>query len=224
MTTTVTARPTLTGNRLMLAGGILYLLEFVAIIGTGLSAIMSTTVPDAEVLAAYDGNVDRVGFLAAWMSVVLLGRILVFVGLRSALVDSGRAHAVMDWAVLAAAVSVTLEVAGNGAAVAAARLAGSGRDDAVLVANQLAAGVGFGMGAGLAVATLASAYAMARSGLFAKPLVYLGAVAGLGMLASQLTAGSMQGLSEQLTIAAVLFWVWMLWAGVVLLRRRPRSA
>lgn len=219
MTTTVTARPKLAGNKLILAGALLYLLEFVAILGTGLDSIMSPSVAETDVLGMYEGSTGRVGFLAGWMSVVLLGRILLFVGLRSALTDSGRAHTVMDWAVVAAAVSVTLEVASHGVAVSAARLAETGREDAVIIANHVAAGLGFGMMGGLAVATLASAYAMARSGLFSRPLAALGAVAGLGMLGSQLTAGSLESVSEQLTIAVMLFWVWMLWAGVVAWRR-----
>lgn len=219
MTTTVTTRPTLTGNKLVLVGALLYLLEFVGILGTGLDSLMSLRVAETDVLGMYDGSTGRVGFLAGWMSVVLLGRILLFVGLRSALTDSGRAHAVMDWAVVAAAVSVTLEVASHGVAVSAARLAETGRDEAVIITNHVAAGLGFGMMAGLAVATLASAYAMARSGLFSRLLVGIGALAGLGMLGAQLTAGSLDAVSEQLTIAVMLFWVWMLWTGVVAWRR-----
>jgi hypothetical protein len=223
-TETVSVRSPLVGNRWMLAGGLLYLLEFVGIMSAGMDQILVSGRSADEVMATYAGNAGEVGFLAGWMAVVLLGRVLVFAALRSALARSGYAHPLLDWAVVAAAVSVTLEVASHGMAVAAARQAEAGDADAVLVMDQLGAAVGFGVYAGLAVAMLASTWCMWHSRLFAKPLLGIGAVAGIGLLVAQLTAGpATEDISEQLTLSVLLFWVWMLWAGVVLWRRTPKT-
>lgn len=120
------APPTLVGNRRVLAGAIFYLLEWVAIIGAGVVGVNETatvgTSPQ-DLLDSYSGHVAAVAFMAGWFAIALLGRVLVFVGLRSALADSGRSHPPMDCAVVAPAVSVTLEVAAYGVATAAADLA-----------------------------------------------------------------------------------------------------
>lgn len=107
-------RQNLAGNRWVLVGGVVYLLEWVAIIGTGmvgLGSVVTRGLTEAELVESYGGQVDAASFMAGWFAVVLLGRILVFVGLRRALTDSGHAHPLMDLAVVASAVSVTLEVA-----------------------------------------------------------------------------------------------------------------
>ena len=120
------APPTLVGNRRVLAGAIFYLLEWVAIIGAGMVDVNETatvgTSPQ-DLLDSYSGHVAAVAFMAGWFAIALLGRVLVFVGLRSALADSGRSHPPMDCAVVTPAVSVTLEVAAYGVATAERDLA-----------------------------------------------------------------------------------------------------
>ena len=211
----------------MLAGGILYLLEWVAIIGTGVVGVAQTAAVGAsadDLAESYVGHVDAVAFMAGWFAVVLLGRILVFIGLRSALRESGRPHLLMDFAVLASAVSVTLEIAAYGLATAAADLADSGETTAMVILDRAGGWVNLMIGGGLGVAVLASAWCMRRSGMFPAALTTLGLVAGAALVLAQLTvAPSTLDISGWLTLGVVLFWVWMIWAGVVLWRRTPSA-
>lgn len=221
----VDVRPTLRGNRWMLAGAILYLLEFVAIIGSGIVGVgqIATVGTSADDLVeSYVGHVDAVGFMAGWFALVLLGRILIFIGLRAALRDSGRPHLLMDFAVVASAVSVTLEVAAYALASAAADLAATDDTTAMVILDRAAGWMNLMIGGGLAVAILASVWCMWRTGLFSPALNVVGLVAGLGVTLAQLTvAPATLAISDAATITVLLFWVWMIWAGVVLWRRTP---
>ena len=79
------AERTLVGNRWVLVGGVGYLLEWVAIIWVGALGIGETVVRGAsadKLLDTYDGNVDALTTMAGWFSLVLLFRILLFIGLR----------------------------------------------------------------------------------------------------------------------------------------------
>ena len=89
------AERTLVGNRWVLVGGVGYLLEWVAIIWVGALGIGETVVRGVsanELLDTYSGHVDALTTMAGWFSVVLLFRILLFIGLRQSLVDSGYRH------------------------------------------------------------------------------------------------------------------------------------
>lgn len=216
-------RAGLIGNGWVLAGAVLYLLEFVGIIWAGVAGA-DTRVPDAspsEVLAAYAGNEDLVYGLAGWLAVVLLGRILLFIGLRRALADSGYEHPLLDLAVAAAAVSVTLEIASHGLAATAAVPAAAGDETLAVLMDQAGTGLGLTITGGLGVAIVCTTYVMWRSRLFSPPLVLLGAVSGIAIIGGQLaTAPSLQPLLDVLSFFPFVFWVWMLWAGVVCLRAR----
>lgn len=221
---TAGAGPTLVGNRWVLVGGVVYLLEWVAIIWVGALGVGETVTRDisrADLLDSYVGHEDAVASMAGWFAVVLLGRILLFIGLRQALSDSGYRHPLMDFAVAAAAVSVTLEVASYGIGAAAGELA---RDDAaaMLALDRAALGVnlvGFG---GLGLAITCAAYCMWRSQLFPTVLNVFGVVSGVAIIGAQLTvAPSLQTLFDILFAFPLLFWVWMLWAGVLCWRRTP---
>lgn len=85
----------LIGNRLMLTGAVMYLLEWVAIIWTIIIGVHSTAMvgkSEADILASYQGHEKAVAAMAGWFSVVLLGRILLIVGLKVSLAASGRPH------------------------------------------------------------------------------------------------------------------------------------
>lgn len=128
-------------------------------------------------------------------------------------------------AVPAAAISVVLEVMAYGLAAAAASVvetdpAGAAYLDAAGVwLNQL-------LGGGLGIAVACGAWAMLRSGLFPRSLAVLGLVSGAALVAAQpLIApafGSVWGVLGGVGVNG--FWVWMLWAGVLLWRRTPRRA
>lgn len=217
----------LVGNRWVLVGGIVYLLEWVAIIAVGVAgvgAFVDRGASPRTLLETYADHEDAMFAMAGWFAVVLLGRILLFVGLRQALADSGHRHLLMDLAVATSAVSVTIEIASYGLAAGATQPAR--RDDAALTAalDSAAAGVNLMIGGGLGVAIVCSAYCMWRSGLFSPVLNVLGAVAGVALIGAQLTvAPSLEALFDILYTAPLLFWVWMIWAGVVCWRRTPRA-
>ncbi len=219
---------TLVGNRWVLVGGIVYLLEWVAIIWVGALGVGETVIRGAspdDLLDSYVGHVDALTTMAGWFALVLLFRILVFIGLRQALADSGYRHPLMDFAVAAAAVSVTLEVASYGLGAAAGGLAENGDEAGMFALDQAAAGINLMIGGGLGVAIVCSAYCMWQARLFPTALNVIGAVSGIAIIGMQLTvAPATQTVFDILFAFPVLFWVWMLWAGVVLWRRTPRRA
>jgi hypothetical protein len=220
-------RPQLVGNRIVLVGAVLYLLEWVAIITGNISAPVGADHSASAALAAYAGHAQTFGWAAGWFSVVLLGRVLIVAGLRTALRDSGRPQPLMDVAVAAMAVGVAVEVATYALVAGLSWLAAHGGTAAQLRAldagafylNQMVWGPS-------GVALLCCAIAMWRSGLFPRALTGLGLLSGavLVLVAVALQAPRFAGLSDALTSVAVLFWVWMLWTGVLLWTRTARPA
>jgi hypothetical protein len=217
---------TLVGNRWVLIGGVGYLLEWVAIIWVGALGIGETVVRGAstdKLLDTYVGHVDALTTMAGWFSLVLLFRILLFIGLRQALADSGYRHLLMDFAVAAAAVSVTLEVASYGLGAAAGGLAEDGDRSGMLALDQAAAGINLMIAGGLGVAIVCSAYCMWNADLFPTVLNVIGVISGVALVGAQLTvAPATQTLFDILFAFPALFWVWMLWAGVLCWRRTPQ--
>jgi hypothetical protein len=201
----------------------MYLLEWVAIIAGHVGVPLGATVGAAGISTAYDGHADSLGWAAGWFSVVLLGRVLVMTGLRSALTDSHRPQRLMDLAVGAMAVSVTLETCVY--AVAAGASWSSGAHGSLAVTRSLDA-VAFQLDqllyGPLGVSVVAAGIAMWRSGLFPRVLAGLGAVAGVlsALVALAFAAPRFAGMSQALSSAALLFWIWIIWTGVVLWRAR----
>lgn len=220
-------RDGLVGNVWVLVGAVLYLLEWAAIIWAGVAGVGTQVVRNAspsEVMSSYAGNQDAVYGMAGWFAVVLLGRILLFIGLRRALADSGYGHPLLDFAVAASAVSVTLEIASYGLGATAVAPADEGDESLALLVDQAGAGLNLMIGGGLGVAIVCATYVMWRSRLFGLPLVLLGAVSGIAIVGAQLTvAPSFQTLFDILSFFPLVFWIWMLWAGVVCFRARRRG-
>ncbi len=220
-------REGLVGNRWVLVGGVGYLLEWVAIAWVGALGVGETVTRGAsasDLTESYVDHVDAVTSMAGWFSIVLLFRILLFIGLRQALSDSGYRHPLMDFAVAAAAVSVTLEVASYGLGAAAAGLAEDGDEAGMLALDQAGAGINLMLAGGLGVAITCAAYCMWRSGLFPWPLNVIGGVSGLAIIGAQLSvAPGLQAMFDILFVFPVLFWVWMLWTGVACWRRTPAA-
>jgi hypothetical protein len=218
----------LAGNVWVLTGAALYLLEWVGIIWAGAAGVgtqVTRGTPATDVMDTYAGHADAVYALAGWFAVVLLGRILLFVGLRRALADSGYAHPLLDFAVLVSAVSVTLEIASYGLAASAAASADAGRRTLAVAIDAAGTGLNLMIAGGLGVAIACTTFVMWRSGLFSLPLVLLGAVSGIAIIGAQLSvAPSLQTVFDVLYFFPVVFWVWMIWAGVVCWRAVPRSA
>jgi hypothetical protein len=216
----------LVGNRMVLTGAVMYLLEWVAIIWSGIFGVSSTAVvgaSEADILSSYRGHEKVVAVMAGWFSVVLLGRILLIVGLKASLAAAGRPHALMDFAVGAMVVSVTLEIATYGLAAAAAQLGAAHRVG--MLAVEWAAGMmNFMIFGGVGVSLLCAALVMRWSGLFPAALTTLGIVGGAALtLSAVLVEPAFPTASNILGLAVFLLWIWMLWAGVLLWRRAPKG-
>jgi hypothetical protein len=215
----------LIGNRLVLIGAVLYLLEWVAIFAANVSIPLGADATGSQLASGYVGHEDALGWAAGWFSVVLLGRILIVTGLRAALADSGRRQPLMDFATAAMAVGVALEVATYGI-VAGASWAGS--HGASIGELRMLDSVAFtvsGMVWGpTGIAILCCAVAMWRSQLFPRVLVIMGMAAGclLTLLGAVFLAPRYVDVASALMIAPALVWIWMLWTGVLLWRRSEK--
>src|SRR6476620_9922272 len=87
---TTTERQPLVGNRLALAGVIIYFLEWVGIIAFNFGNVpASQGTNGAEILAQYAQHGTGIGLLAGWLSLVLLGRVLFVAGVRDSVRRSG---------------------------------------------------------------------------------------------------------------------------------------
>lgn len=215
----------LVGNRLVLAGAVVYLLEWVAIIGAHIDAPFSPGTASSKVLQGYVGNADAFGWAAGFWSVVMLGRILIVVGLRKGLDDSARPHALSELAVGAMAVSVAIEVVTFGIVAGAAVVADHGGSADVVQAFDSVANIMVRLVIGpLGVAVLAASWAMLRSGLFSRYLCGVGLLGGAmcAVFGLVFVAPNFAPAADALQVGVPLFWIWMLWAGVVMWRRTPK--
>src|SRR4051794_10543253 len=110
MTSFPTARSTpkttstlsMTGNRLVLTGVLIYFCEWLAIVGAGgIDVLFEPGTSPAKVLAGYAGHGNAFAWAAGWFSVVLLGRVLFAIGLRHGLRASGHDDPLAEFGVLA---------------------------------------------------------------------------------------------------------------------------
>jgi hypothetical protein len=225
------------GNRLALAGTVLYFLEWVGIV---LAPSLPTSRFGADTAATLADYVDRPGataFLAGWLALVLPGRILFTVGLGSSLRDLPRARPLALWAVGAMTASVALEVGCYSLVAGAARAADHGADRGAVGVMDSAAAMMFDVviiTVGLAM--LAGGLAMVLSRGFPSWLAWLGVaggavIAGTGPVVTAAAGadGGLADLGEALQASTFLFWVWMIATSVILFRRagaddRPAAA
>src|SRR6266699_1169654 len=91
-------REQLVGNRLALAGTVLYFMERVVIPFAPSLPTDKLSKDHSAIVAAYGHHPARTAFLAGWLSFVLLGRIAFSAGLRSAFRASPREPAWADGA------------------------------------------------------------------------------------------------------------------------------
>lgn len=218
--------PPLAGNRLVLAGAVLYLLEWVAIVAAGVGVPVGAVAGTHDLAAGYVHHADALGWAAGWFGVVLLGRVVLMAGMRSALHRPDRTDAWMDIAVVTMVVSVVLEVivyvVTAGAAWSLAHggsLATTGSLDAVaFTMNRTIYGP-------MGVSLICAAVAMARSARFPVVLTGLAGLAGVAFVVLGLgfVAPRFAGAADALSAAALPLWVWMLWTGVIVWRAAPSS-
>jgi hypothetical protein len=223
-------RPAIVGNRLVLTGAVLYLLEWVAIIPAGDSGPADPGKSRAEVLKLYQDHPKAVLLITTWCSVVLLGRILIVTGLREAL-RSMSPRPVLDLAVAAMAVSIALELLSLVFVGTAQVLAQQGGHDDTVVTLDTAAGVAWLCVFGpLGVSVGCAAWSMLRSRAFPAWIPWVGVVGGVLLVAGgvlggpgYLEKGTLRDLSGFGMIGVPLFWVWMLASGIFLWRKASRS-
>ena len=227
----IAARGHLVGNRLALAGAILYLLEWAAI--AFLAELPTDRLGDdpAAIADAYAGEARAAAFAAGWFSIALLGRVLFVVGLRRAFRDSGRDSALLDFALGAMIVSVAVEIASLSLASAAAWIAENGAGTDAIVALDAAGSIMFLLAiAPIGASVLASAFAMLDARLFRGWIGWLAVAAGVLMIVGGFVApaalgddGDFKDWGEQpFAFGALVFWIWMLATSIVLWRNRPK--
>ena len=222
----------LVGNRLALVGTVLYFLEWVAI--PFLPAVADGSLFGAEpevVVAAYRGHSGVIAFAAGWFGVVLLGRVLFAVALRKSFRDSSRDSLLVDFAVGAMIVSVTLEIASVGLAAAAGWLADTRPDGSAIVALEAAGSLLFFVAfVPIGVSILAASAGMLGSDIFPRWLGVVGVFAGVAatvggiiQVAALGSTGVLHDVGEPLTnVGAVVFWLWLVATSIILWRHAPR--
>jgi len=222
----------LVGNRLALAGAIIYLLEWVAILAFGAGTVPADPGTSAQTMVSdYKQHALAISLQAGWFSLVLMGRILFIAGIRDSLLRSGFRSILADFAVIAMALSVVLEIATYAVTGAAAYAAVKGADPSTIQGLDAAANLlNLSIWAPLGASILTAAWAMLLSRLFWSWLCWLGMAAGLvGCIGGVLNGAALQQggalnsvLGPATAVAVIGFWLWMLITGVFLFRAAGR--
>lgn len=235
------AQRQLVGNRWALAGAIMYLLEWVAIVGVlaavtgihgagpggaaGVQIPTATGTKPADIFSGYTAaNAAATALSAGWYGLVLPGRILLIAGIRQALRRSWRDSALADLAVAAMALSVLMEIASYWVAAGVGQAATSGADQsAVVTGHAIASMLNVGLFSPLGLSILAVSVVMWQSRVFPWWLCLLGGLSGAALCVGGLTAGFQTGgqfqqVANNAQFGVLGFWVWMLITGVILFR------
>jgi len=224
--------PRLSGNRLALAGAVLYFLEWVAILGFGAGTVPTDpgTSPK-DIVAEYSGHATAIALAAGWYSLVLPGRILFVAGVRAAL-GRGSVSALTTFAAATMAVSVVLEIGAFMLAGGAGYAATHGADQSTIVGlDAVSNWLDLAIWAPIGLSVLGLSLAMLQARTFWRWLCWLGVVAGLISCVHGVVAGpvfgiaSLQDVTQAVSTVGVLgFWAWMLVTAVVVLRAPGVSA
>jgi hypothetical protein len=235
------AQRQLVGNRWALAGAIMYLLEWVAIVGVlaavtgihgagpggaaGVQIPTATGTKPADIFSGYTAaNAAATALSAGWYGLVLPGRILLIAGIRQALRRSWGDSALADLAVAAMALSVLMEIASYWVAAGVGQAATSGADQsAVVTGHAIASMLNVGLFSPLGLSILAISVVMWQSRVFPWWLCLLGGLSGAALCVGGLTAGFQTGgqfqqVANNAHFGVLGFWVWMLITGVILFR------
>ena len=235
------AQRQLVGNRWALAGAIMYLLEWVAIVGVlaavtgihgagpggaaGVQIPTATGTKPADIFSGYTAaNAAATALSAGWYGLVLPGRILLIAGIRQALRRSWGDSALADLAVAAMALGVLMEIASYWVAAGVGQAATSGADQsAVVTGHAIASMLNVGLFSPLGLSILAISVVMWQSRVFPWWLCLLGGLSGAALCVGGLTAGFQTGgqfqqVANNAQFGVLGFWVWMLITGVILFR------
>jgi Domain of unknown function (DUF4386) len=228
-TTRSNASSRLVGNRMALAGALLSFMEWIGIVLAPRLPTDALGSDPASIISDYASRPGRTGFLAGWLAIVILGRIVFFVGLKDAARTSPAALRLCDVAVGAAIVGCVIEIVGYGLVATGAWLADAdaGASPAGITALDAADTTLFPLIlAPTGVAVACGGLAMIVSRPFPRWLSWLGLASGallaLGGLESSASLGTNATLSDAGGMPVPLVWVWLLATGVVLVRAAPR--
>ena len=218
-------------NRMALAGFVVYMLEWVAIIG----ASVQVPIDPASAGNLADGYVGRTGaltFAAGWFALVLAGRIVFVAGVSQTLRSSTASARVPRWltstASAAMAVSVAIEVTTYAiTAGIAAGATGTTADAAraLAIPNAMAWTLNLLVPVGFGISVTALTAAMWLSHCFSRALTVVGLAGGVLMWGTALLVVPhlASPYAAVLGLGTLLSWGWMLWTGIVLWRA-PRTA
>lgn len=220
----------LVGNRLALAGAILYLLEWVAILGVRVGNVPAAQgEKPTDIFATYSQHEVGIAIGAAWFSLVLLGRILFVASVRDSLRRSGAQTLLADFALAAMAASVVLEIAAYAVAAGGGQAAARGADQSTIVGIDAAANqIDLVIIAPFGMSILFASIAMFTSRLFPSWLCWLGLLVGAvgcgyGLIRAPafVAGGTFYQATQPLGLVVLGAWIWMIASGVVLFRAAP---
>ncbi|MFI5268861.1 MAG: DUF4386 family protein [Chloroflexota bacterium] len=222
------------GNRWALVGAIIYLLEWVAILGFGAGNAPSGDPGTGAqaIVSEYKQHALAISLAAGWFSLVLLGRILFVAGIRDALRHTGFRTTLADFALLSMAVSVVLEISAYTIAAGAAHAASGGGQSSVVALDAVANWLVLNIWAPLGASVLSASLAMLLARAFPSWLCWLGMVAGVAGCAVGVINGAAfqqggalyQAANVLSAVAAIGFWLWMLITAILLFRAAGRPS
>ena len=220
----------LVGNGLVLTAALLYLCEFVGIIGSNLHTMPGVPGDHSSLRAMYAGQTSATGFVVGWAGLVLPGRVLLVLGMRQALIASdstGRLSAgwrtLLSWAVVLMGLGVAAELVESCVNAGTAAAAASDSSDVVFALDRVAHYLLASVYGPSGTATAIVGVAMWRSGVFPRVLAAL--MAGLGAIGALngalLSGPATAPLQDGLTVINLLAFVVLLWLGILVFRHRP---
>ena len=215
----------LVGNRMMLAGALIYLLGLVTFFWSSSRGIETAAIGTSatDLIATFKGNETAITVMAGWFSLVLIGRILIIIGLKNALASSGKSHPIMEFAVIMMAISVAFEIL-TYTFFATASVLGAAHPEGMVALGWTSGVLNSIVFGTIGVSVFCSAWAMFRSELFPKTLPVLGMVAGIPLALSALFfAPSLKDIGGGLAMGGVFFLIWMLWTGILLWKKAPKQ-
>ena len=216
----------LVGNRMMLSGALLSISSLVVqmvFYNRGLPSYAEIGVSADDLIASFKGDETLMAVLAGFYGLVVIGRILMIIALKNALAASGRAHPIMDFAVVMMTISVAFEIL-NYTFLASAAQMGAAHPEGMWALASISGKLNVLTFAALGISVLCSSWAMLRSELFPKPLPILGMIASIPFaLSSLFTSPSLAGTAEALNSAgAPLSMIWIIWASILVWKKAPK--
>lgn len=216
----------LIGNRMMLSGALLFISSLVAqgvSYNYGVPSYAEFGLSADELIDSFKGDETLIAVMAGFYGLLAIGRILMIMALKNALTASGRAHPIMEFAVVTMTISVAFEILNYTLYASVAQL-GAAHPEGMWALASISGKLNLLMFAFIGVSVLCSSWAMLRSELFPKVLLILGVIAGIPLALSSLFASpSLDETAWLLTaVGARLLIIWILWVSFLVWRKAPK--